>query len=125
MVEERPEIVGDLWALYRLDFWEEVSRPRIDVLMQCVKRLALEPNSVWRAQLLGGEKWFGWDMNSTLIADLIDATAFQTNATAVNKKAKPGKPIERPKADAEKRTYQPKRVKDVRLGAFFGTMIQQ
>lgn len=95
------------------------------MLWECIKRLAYDPQSLWRAKLLGGEKWLGWDINSYLIADLIDATVFQTNATAVNKKAKPGKPVERPKADSETRAYKPKSVKDMRLGAFFGSMIQQ
>lgn len=124
-MEDRPEIVGDLWALYTIDFWEAISAPRIDVLMQCIKRLAVEPQSLWRALLLGGDKWFGWDTNSALLADLLDSLNFNTSATAVNKKAKPGKPVDRPKADAEKRTYKPKSVRDMRLGAFFGTMIQQ
>lgn len=93
--------------------------------MQCIKRLAVEPHSLWRARLLGGDKWFGWDINTDMLAGLLDALNYNTSATAVNKKAKPGKPVERPKAEGESRTYTPKSVKDMRLGAFFGNMIQQ
>lgn len=93
--------------------------------MECVKRLALEPWSIYRARLLGGDKWFGWSIDTEMTAREIDALNYNTSATAVNKKAKPGKPVERPKADSEARAYKPKSVKDMRLGAFFGNMIQQ
>lgn len=123
-MERNPEILGDLWALYRLDFWEAITSPRVDVLMECVKRLSFEPHSLWRANMLGGEKWFGWGLQEAMTADLIDALNFNTSATAVNKKAKPGKPVERPQGSDETRTYQPKSVKETNLGAFFSSIMQ-
>lgn len=85
------------------------------VLTECISRLALEPDSVWRARELGGEKWFGWGMVSSLLADLVDATNFNTSATATNKKAKLKNPVERPggKKTIEQR---PKSVADMRWG---------
>jgi len=79
-------------------------------------RLAVEPYSLWRANELGGEKWVGWDMQAMLTADLIDATNFQTSATAVNKKAKLKHPVERPEPKKQQVEDKPSSVADMRWG---------
>lgn len=119
-MRECPEVIGDLWALYRIDFYEWIDRPRIDVLWQCVERLQVEPDSLWRAKsVLGGPEWFGWSLATRIAADQFDALGFQTSATAVNKKAKPGKPYPRPQAP-KRQTYKPRSIKTMNLHAFFG-----
>lgn len=111
-------MIGDLWALYRLDFYEAVWAQRVSILLQCISRLAVEPNSLWRAKQLGGEKWFGWSPLHELVASLIDGQTFQTQATAQNKKAKYKQVVDRPQAK-QKTTYKPKSVKTMNLRSFF------
>lgn len=115
-MDERPEILADLWALYRLDFHEQIDRARTDLLEQCIERLPYEPWSRWRALELGGEKWLGWDLHSSLLADLIDAINFQTSATAVNKKAKLRHPVERPEPKKQTIEQRPESVAEMRWG---------
>jgi len=122
-VEERPEVLGDLWALYRLDFYEAVKAPRVDVLQQCMARLAVEPGSIWRAKELGGEKWFGWSMQSSLQADLIDAINFQTSATATNKKAKLKNPVERPDPKSKPVEVRSKSVSSMNWGSALSRLV--
>lgn len=86
------------------------------MLWQCVQRLPYEPRSLWRAQELGGEKWFGWDLPTSLLADLIDAVKFQTSATAVNKKARLKDPVERPDPKKKPVEDKPSTVADMRWG---------
>lgn len=71
---------------------------------------------MWRAKELGGEKWFGWDLHTSLTADLIDAINFQTSATAVNKKAKLKQPVERPEPKKQQVEDKPSSVADMRWG---------
>lgn len=85
--------------------------------MSCMARLALEPGSVWRAQELGGEKWFGWSLETSLQADLIDAINFQTSATATNKKAKLKHPVERPDPKSKPVEVRAKTVADMTWGS--------
>lgn len=80
-------------------------------------RLALEPESVWRAQQLGGEKWFGWSLQTSLSADIIDALNFQTSATATNKKAKLKHPVARPDPKAKPVEVRSKSVSDMQWGS--------
>ena len=108
-MRERPEILGDLWALYRVDFWEWITRPRVDVLEELFARLPHEPHSMWRAkEALGGAEWFGWDVNAAIAANTFDALQFNTSASATNKKAKAGKPHPRPQdKPKKKRLWRP------------------
>lgn len=115
-MDEHPEVLSDLWVLYRLDFDEQIGKPRVDLLVQCIERLPYEPWSRWRARELGGEKWLGWDLHAALIADLIDAINFQTSATAVNKKAKLSHPVERPEPKKQTIERRPESVADMRWG---------
>lgn len=109
--------MGDLWALFHLDLHEQLDRPCIDVLWECMQRLPYEPRSMWRAKELGGEKWFGWDLPTSMQADLIDAVKFQTSATAVNKRAKLKHPVERPDPKKHKQVEdKPASVADMRWG---------
>ena len=87
------------------------------MLVSCLARLAVEPHSVWRAQELGGEKWFGWSLETSLQADMIDAIAFQTSATAVNKKAKLRHPVERPDPKSKPIEVRSKSVADMQWGS--------
>ena len=79
-------------------------------------RLAVEPHSLWRAQELGGEKWFGWSLETSLQADLIDSIGFQTSATAVNKKAKLKNPVERPDPKSKPVEVRSRSVADMQWG---------
>ena len=79
-------------------------------------RLAVEPHSLWPAQELGGEKWFGWSLETSLQADMIDAIGFQTSATAVNKKAKLKNPVERPDPKSKPVEVRSRSVADMQWG---------
>lgn len=80
-------------------------------------RLSVEPESLWRAKELGGEKWFGWSLQTSLQADQIDATNFQTSATATNKKAKLKNPVERPDPKSKPVEVRSKSVSDMNWGS--------
>lgn len=80
-------------------------------------RLAVEPESLWRAQELGGEKWFGWGLQASYLADLVDSIQFQTSATATNKKAKLKNPVERPDPKAKPVEVRSKSVSDMQWGS--------
>ncbi|UEJ82640.1 hypothetical protein Bra3105_17705 [Brachybacterium halotolerans subsp. kimchii] len=74
---------------------------------------------MWRAISLGGEKWLGWSLATSLEADLLDALNFNTSATATNKKAKLRNPVERP-GKKEAVVYAPRSVAEMNLSGFFG-----
>lgn len=95
--------------LWGIRFRDELDRP--DELINLIHRLQFEPWSLYRAKVLGGDEWMGWDRTSALLATLIDMTGFQTQATAVNKKAKFKALIERP--EAKKRVIKAKTVAEL------------
>lgn len=122
-MEEHPEIVSDLWVLCHLDFHEAMRGDDTRLLRACVRRLVHEPRSLFRANQLGGTEWFGWDKTAEILADVYDILGYQTSATAVNKKARPGKPYPRPKGNKADSAYTPRSVRDMKLGDFFGSVI--
>lgn len=112
-----------MWALYRVNFYEEVDGPRFFLVCELIERLHVEPFSLWRARELGGEEWYGWGLVASRLTDVLDSLQFQTAATAVNKKAKLRHPAERPEPRQKGHTYRPKSVGDMDLSGFFGGLL--
>lgn len=84
-LEENPEWESDLLALYGFDIWDAIDgRVPVRQALQLIERLGFEPKSIWRAKAFGGselkdyQKYFGWDSNSYVLADLIDAVNINT-----------------------------------------------
>lgn len=73
------------------------------MLDQCIRRLAREPHSLYRANALGDDAWFGWTREAALLAEVVDMTAFVASAAGQNKKAKHKPVMPRPES-------KPKRV---------------
>lgn len=84
-LEENPDWESDLLALYQFDVWDAIDgRAPVRVAASYIQRLIYEPKSVWRAKQLGGPelkdhiRYFGWDANSDILADVFDAINAQT-----------------------------------------------
>ena len=60
------------------DFWS--GRVSLDTFLALVERLPLESRSEYRAAILGFFDFIGWDTNSSLLADVFDATQQGTRA---------------------------------------------
>ena len=84
-LEENPEWESDLLALYGFDIWDAIDgRVPVRRALQLIDRLGHEPKSIWRAKTFGGselkdyQKFIGWDANTYLMADMIDAVSLNT-----------------------------------------------
>jgi len=79
-LEDNPDWEHDLLALYDFDIWDAIDgRLPVRRAASYIQRLIYEPKSVWRAKQLGGPelkdhiRYFGWDANSDILADVFDA----------------------------------------------------
>ena len=79
-LEENPDWEPDLLGLYGFDIWDAIDgRVPLRQATSLIQRLMYEPKSVWRAKQLGGPelkdhiRYFGWDANSDILADVFDA----------------------------------------------------
>ena len=102
-MREHPQVESDLWALYRIDVRERLELGRMDLVLLLIERLRYEPRSLFRASLLGGDDWFGWGLPESLMASLVDGQGFQTQATAVHKKARFKAIVDRPEVAKKSR----------------------
>jgi hypothetical protein len=96
-------------------------------------RLTFEPMSVWRAKQLGGPelkdygKFIGWDADTYVLADLIDAMNNSTaTLVAINtpEGSKPPEPVIYPRPGIETASAQPTETLDdfgSKLAAMFGS----
>lgn len=70
-------------ALYGFDIYECFKgKASVQVAMEYVNRLPFEPNSLWRANQLGGPEHMGWSVDTYKMADLIDAVQINTVVSA-------------------------------------------
>ena len=114
-LEENPDWESDLLALYGFDIWDAIDgRVPIRRVYALLDRLPHEPKSVWRAKSLGGpelkdySKFMGWDANTYVMADLIDAvnqsSALFVGANTENNKVPDITPYPRPGKTPDKPT---------------------
>lgn len=100
---------GDLWEFYRIDIrdlWTGRLSPRRARVF--IERALDEPSSRIRRDTLGDD-WLFYGRMAARLDDLADLLNFQTQATAVNSKAKLRHPVERPqlrKAEPKKFTAE-------------------
>lgn len=70
---------------------------RVSLVSQLLERLPYEPWSMHRAKELGGEKWFGWSLESEFSAEVLDRLALLVKTTSVNKASlKDSEMVDRP-----------------------------
>lgn len=84
-LEENPDWEADLLVLYGFDIWDAIDgRLPLRRAVSYINRLVYEPKSVWRAKQMGGSElkdhiqYYGWDANSSILADMFDAINQQT-----------------------------------------------
>lgn len=99
---ENPEAAGDMWALYGVDVYGPF---RIRLVEALLERLNYEPNSLWRANQLGGPEWFGWGTAERMMADLIDRASMSAKAGG---KIKPSEVYPRPDPASKTRVVSTK-----------------
>ena len=106
-LELNPDWESDLLALYDFDIWDAIDgRVPIRRVYALLDRLPHEPKSLWRAKSLGGpelkdySQYLGWDANTYVMADLIDAvnqhSAYFVGANSPNNKVPEVTPYPRP-----------------------------
>jgi hypothetical protein len=132
-LEENPDWESDLLALYKFDIWDAIDgKVPVRQALQLLTRLTFEPMSVWRAKQLGGPelkdygKFIGWDADTYVLADLIDAMN-QNTATiiAINSPegSKPPETVIYPRPGVETASAKPTETLEdfgSKLAAMFG-----
>lgn len=64
---------GDFWALYGLSVDDVQKSPgMVRVFYELLERIAYEPFSLYRAQRLGGDYWFGWTTENDVLASIVE-----------------------------------------------------
>lgn len=85
-----------------------------------MQRLKLEPLSQWRSEQLGGEKHFGWSLDSYLLANLQDLLSAQLKGKKLRESEKVPRPVVKLKKKERKEKFDPHHgVKNMRLGLLF------
>lgn len=86
-LELNPDWESDLLALYGFDIWDAIDgRVPIRQAVTLINRLSFEPMSIWRAKEFGGpelesySRYIGWDANSYILADVVDAVNSNTSS---------------------------------------------
>lgn len=109
-------MVGDFWVIYRLDVKAYLrENDDLSLIVELVGRLSYEERSLYRLKKTGTQdKFFGWGLTHTLLADLIDALNWNTSVTSSHgSKTRPKKPSEYPRP-SDSREFRPKSVKDLK-----------
>lgn len=74
MIDSYPDLVGDLWDLFRVDVRDVLAgRCSVGWVDQFVERCFRHPFSVVRAKNFGGEswhEWYGWTHEAVKVAEL-------------------------------------------------------
>ena len=109
-------MVGDFWAIYRLDVRAYIrDNDDLGLIVELVGRLTHEERSLYRLKQAGiHERYLGWNLTHTLLADLIDALNWNTSVTSSHgSKSRPKKPTPYPRP-TDTREFRPKSVKEMK-----------
>lgn len=92
----------------------------MDLPLLLIERLPHEPQSLFRAHVLGDDSWMGWGRAESLLASLIDGQGYQTQATAVNRKARYRDLAPRPAQKKQERVISTRDDVGAALGGLLG-----